>query len=734
MASPSERTRSDALLGGFSAEQIRRQVAVITGSKRFRHSRSLVRFLEFVVEETLDGRGENLKEYVLGVQVFGRGAAFDSKADTIVRVQAGNLRAKLADYYREEGRGDRLIVELPKGSYVPAFRLAPREPQVSMLRGNRGWALVFAAGLAAALLGGVLWLGKTAPDWSSAGLERLTFDSGFTGHPSVSRDGRLLAYASDRAGDGATDIWIQATSGQSTALRMTDDPARDEAPSLSPDGSLVAFRSWRQGGGIWVSPTARREPHLVAPGGYSPRFSPDGKQILYSATGPHDTNDRIYVISANGGQPRVLSTHGTEANCPIWTPDGKHVLFVDAVHDDSNQYDWYVTSTESSGPVVRVGLSEQIGVGKFTCASGWVGNEALFRAPALRSLPISPYTWRASGPSRAVLPITAYWGTVVRQEGKPSYLYYSVEEVLGQLWSLPVSANTGEVRGPLERLAFNATMEIGLPPDQRLSLDEKTLWFVASSPTGSPKIWRLALSDGRVVPMDGLLWTERRPIPDRSSRRVLFQVDRNGQKAVFLSDERGQREICGGCGDPIGWLPDEVSFLSVLDGKLLSVDTDTGASRELWKAARLRVFDAALSPDGRWVALSVLEQGSSLLRGFLAPYPLSGDSTVWIPITNAPFELFLAWSRDGNLVYFFDVRDEFRCLYAQKLDHRKRPVGPAFAVQHFHRMQWRGARIAVASDRLILSLATQHSNIWRARLDDTGNAFLQKYFPFIFHR
>ncbi len=81
------------------------------------------RFLRLAVTETLAGRTDRLKEYVIGVEVFDRPVSFDPAADPIVRVEARRLRTKLEKYYRSEGRHDDVIIELPKGGYVPVFRM-----------------------------------------------------------------------------------------------------------------------------------------------------------------------------------------------------------------------------------------------------------------------------------------------------------------------------------------------------------------------------------------------------------------------------------------------------------------------------------------------------------------------------------------------------------------------------------------------------------------------------------
>jgi len=101
---------------------------------RVRHSRTvgtserLIEFLNFVVEASLNG--EHLKETTIGVSVFGCRTDYDPKADAIVRSQAWRLRSKLKEYYAFEGADDPVVIDLPKGHYVPVFSVRnTREPE-----------------------------------------------------------------------------------------------------------------------------------------------------------------------------------------------------------------------------------------------------------------------------------------------------------------------------------------------------------------------------------------------------------------------------------------------------------------------------------------------------------------------------------------------------------------------------------------------------------------------------
>jgi TolB-like protein/Tfp pilus assembly protein PilF len=94
--------------------------AVFAGSPR------MSRFLRFVVDETVAGRGGDLKEYVVGLRVFDKPESFNPAVDPTVRVEASKLRAKLARYYELEGQHEPVVVEIPKGHYAAGFSLRPR--------------------------------------------------------------------------------------------------------------------------------------------------------------------------------------------------------------------------------------------------------------------------------------------------------------------------------------------------------------------------------------------------------------------------------------------------------------------------------------------------------------------------------------------------------------------------------------------------------------------------------
>jgi TolB-like protein len=102
-------------------DEIRHQLDRMLASDSFVHSDRLSRFLRYVVDRTLNGEGDRLKEYVLGTEVFDRDEQYDPRVDSIVRVEAGRLRAKIDEYYNHGGRNDPILIRMRRGSYTPLF-------------------------------------------------------------------------------------------------------------------------------------------------------------------------------------------------------------------------------------------------------------------------------------------------------------------------------------------------------------------------------------------------------------------------------------------------------------------------------------------------------------------------------------------------------------------------------------------------------------------------------------
>jgi hypothetical protein len=102
-------------------EQCLGQIERLVSSHALHGSESLCKLLRYLAAHALAHPGAPVKEYQIATEVFGRPADFDPQLDSTIRVQAGRLRMKLAEYYATEGVEDPIIVEMPKGTYVLAF-------------------------------------------------------------------------------------------------------------------------------------------------------------------------------------------------------------------------------------------------------------------------------------------------------------------------------------------------------------------------------------------------------------------------------------------------------------------------------------------------------------------------------------------------------------------------------------------------------------------------------------
>ncbi len=114
-------TSSETVYSEKERVEIQRQLDRLLANPHFSNSRRFPSFLRFIVQEELEGRGDQLKERTLGIEVFGRDAGYDTTSDPIVRVTAAEIRKRIAQYYQDSGNPEELRISLPPGSYVPHF-------------------------------------------------------------------------------------------------------------------------------------------------------------------------------------------------------------------------------------------------------------------------------------------------------------------------------------------------------------------------------------------------------------------------------------------------------------------------------------------------------------------------------------------------------------------------------------------------------------------------------------
>src|SRR5262250_3535954 len=101
------------------------QVQRIVSSKTFKTSEVHRNLLTYLAEKSLSGDAQNLKEYTVGLDVFGKPSSYDPRQESVVRMHVGRLRQKLTEYYRTEGTDDPVVVDLPKGGFALTFAARP---------------------------------------------------------------------------------------------------------------------------------------------------------------------------------------------------------------------------------------------------------------------------------------------------------------------------------------------------------------------------------------------------------------------------------------------------------------------------------------------------------------------------------------------------------------------------------------------------------------------------------
>lgn len=560
-------------------------------------------------------------------------------------------------------------------------------------------------------------------------LTKLTSDAGWTDYPAVSLDGKMLAYASDRSGEGNLDIWVQQLP-DGPPLRLTRQAADDVEPAFSADGSRIAFRSSRLGGGIYVVPTFGGEERLLAARGFSPRFSPDGSWIAYGVA--EHGGGRIYVAPAAGGPPTAVAPdfHRTQAH--VWSPDGRYLLFWAQRQRDAppeNNIDWYVAAIPGGTPV-PVGARAVLLRERFRAFQGlpfpdaWdsTGDRILFHANVgdssnIWQVAISPDRWRlSSAPQRATFGTTDEAAASVTSDGR---LVFVSRTIGADIWSLPIDANRAKVEGPLKRVTEDAADDY----DPTLSDDGTRLVFRSRRAGRFAVVLKTVGTSGETVLTR--LTEDHYPAISRDGTRVAYSFAQNERMPIFVVAASGgtPEQVCDHCGQVEDWSPDGTRILYVTprDASGVGLLTLGGSHNDAWLShPGYGIYSPRFSSDGGWIAFNGRTDRLSPARILVAKVDRSVVSSEkdWIVVSqdgDAP-----AWSPLANVLYFWSDRDGSPCLWAQRVDSStKRPVGTPIGIQHFHGrgLSWKnlylGAPdIAVARDKIIFNLGEHTGNVW----------------------
>lgn len=719
-------------LSGLVLEELER----VRASEQFAQAPVLEGFLTFVVTETLEGRP--VKESNIAAAVFKRGSDFNPKTDPIVRVNARLVRAKLAEYYGGPGRLTPLRIEIPVGRYSPDFLepsvaepAQPPEPvqpppepppprRKRLLAGALALASLGAAGGVIATRRGI------GPAPGPDGMRALTMDIGESSDPSWSANGRWMAYSSNRAGQ-SRDIWIEDRSQPDSALRLTDHPAHELTPDVHPDGSEVVYRSHRDGGGIYAVKTTGGAERLLAPGGFGPRYSPDGARLAYVAS----DGDKMaaHVLDLGSGRTHRVAPRVSSVLCPTWLPSGRSILY-HGFDPIARRADWLLSPVDFDGPpdqwpvtpsgAADMGPPRGLFVKNQTCPDTVLEDQIIFSSwGQLWSIPFQGNRAGTSPRSLATGPGLASVRARRDADGRLALLFYAARGE-GHFWSLPLDPETHQAKGPLTRVSTTLEIRGGLNGTRpALSLDGRWLYYQTHAGRGVD-IVRQDLN--RPEPPVRVVDTAAYESDVMAGQGEFFAYERSVDKTCLFyvkEPESPERLVCRDCGYPHSMAATAGTLLFLVDGKFHTVDPRSGQKRILPGNYRGTVY-GALSPDGQWAALGVNRSGGGMQGIVLNTTTPSAQP---MQITTEPYNLNLAWTADGNGLFFLSQSDGRRCLYLQRLHPAtKQPAGPLEAVHHFHDAigpyPWNGAWMAAARGRLIMNLGQNRANVWTLRVPD----------------
>lgn len=603
------------------AEQdVRASLDLVLASERFSNSPRLSAFLRYVVNHTLAGKTESLKEYSIAMDVFGRPASFDPRLDTIVRVQAGRLRKRLDEYYASANGTTQIRIDVPRGGYAAVFRPlraeeleAPEEigasagPPGASERKRRWWT---GACLAGAVLGAVGWW--VARAWTPMTDLKSTTLTAYPHEefvPSLSPDGSEVAFGWNGETSGRHELY-RLTIGENEPVRLTHSPEMEYGPAWSPDAAQLAFlRDRGDGVDVYLIDRDGANERLLTRLVWRSRtidWSPDGRFLAVEEQPAEGEPVAIYFVSTVDGSKRRVTVPAdlTENDAwPRFSPDGRHLAFargplrrhayVVALTPDGfgAKLPRRVTSSEAFyRGLAWTPRGDGLVFGGILGAGGW----QLFRVD-VGSTPNEPVQMQTGGNSPH---------TPTTSRGRSRRMVYATSAEDSDIRLLPgPAATTDQVRR-------------AQTPGRELNSHWDDL-----SPSYSPDASRLALSTSRSRQFQIWIADENGTNPvqftttdtealdpawSRDGKWLAFDAVRDGDRDIYIAPVRGgrARRLTN---TPVTEMMPTFSA----DGKWVYYRRGEEIDTSIWKvpigggpARRVTeagVFEAREGPDGRWL-------------------------------------------------------------------------------------------------------------------------------------
>jgi Tol biopolymer transport system component/predicted Ser/Thr protein kinase len=635
-----------------------------------------------------------------------------------------DLGAVLADLKQDTESGRRVVAEpVPRRrSIIPAI-----------------FGIAVAVALAAIVAALVILRPREAAR-APLDLERLTYDAGISALPTISPDGNLVAFVSDRGGENNLDIWVRHIN-QPEPTRLTEHPADDWHPRFSPDGSRLVFYSMRDGGGLYIMNALGGGLRKVAGPGLFPRFSPDGSSIVFADHPMWFRSGllKMFTVPANGGtRTPMLPGWGIyrppSSSGPVFSPDGRLVIFPGAPFDDPGQRDWWVAPADGGEPWSS-GVNDSIpkrDVVQFPAV--WLPGRLIFlEGTTIEGLNV--YSARISDDGKISGPVAALtsgpgmsWTPSVSKDGRIALSRFNW---IVHLWQVGLDPATGRTIGEPVRITDDAAPKFSFS----ITKDGNRLaWSAYAGTQGARR--------GEVVVADRVTGEQSTPVTltDRQAATSTHpHLSSDGTMLSWMSRDGGEwvawvapvddpvgRELCRGC-----WVVDFFADgREVLLGRgrrqLLRIDLADGSETSVLELGEGVLLGVDLSRDNQWLAIKIGEPDGSVALHVVSMAEAAGPRENWIPVTdNSTYVGEPRWSVNGDIIYFHAEYDDFLCIWALALDpESKAPIGEPFPVVHLHdsrvksmplsRFMW---TIEAGADRLVFNAGELSGDVYTAMLD-----------------
>jgi serine/threonine protein kinase len=532
-------------------------------------------------------------------------------------------------------------------------------------------------------------------DWGDrlTDLRRLTPETDHSGFSSLSRDGKWVAYASNRAEAGNVDIWLDSVRG-GAPRRLTTNPAKDGEPSIAPNGNSVVFRSERNGGGIYLIGADGAGERLLVPNGRSPAFSPDGGVIAYWIGDSDDSvpSGQLFLISPQGGIPRRLVPDFVVARYPTWSPDGQYLVF-EGCRANNQLFpacnEFWITRADGSATVNTGALAaleaQNVELFENSHRKAWHDGSIFFSArratvDALWELPISPKDMRVSRTPRQATSGEA-------REGEPSIAAngaIAFDRLSGALRVWRIALDTSGLPANASKLT-DASFGECCPSSTR---DGGWLFFTRRI-HDVKDLFRKNLATGAESVIFASPEEKAWPVPNEDGTRVAFESRRGNEFSIkLISPGQQARTLCAGCSHPTSWFGGNAIFDTSSKGEFALLDAETGVSRRVLSVTGgLTLGEADWSPNSEYLLFTASTNGASK-QVYAVRFPKSSGSAEgpWILLTPEPqLAERPRWSEDGKAFYYLSNRDGYLCVWGQSfVPGGKRPPGKPFPIMHYH--------------------------------------------------